>query len=144
MGAEEDAYFTVDSAGYALANGGFNATLRDYGRFALLHLRQGELNGRRIVPSAWLEDIRFGGDQALFGDIYRSVLPGGAYRNQFWIEDTERRTYLARGVFGQMIYIDPLADFAAVLLSSWPEFISDARSRMAIAAVKSIRETLTA
>lgn len=32
MGAEESASFTVDPAGYALADGGFNACLRDYGR----------------------------------------------------------------------------------------------------------------
>ena len=32
MGAEESASFTVDAAGYALADGGFNATLRDYAR----------------------------------------------------------------------------------------------------------------
>lgn len=144
MGAEEDAYFTVDPTGYALADGGFNATLRDYGRFALLHVKEGTWNGRRIVPSAWLEDTRFGGDHALFGDIYKAVLPHGAYHNQFWIEDAQRGAYMARGVFGQLIYIDPFADFAAVLLSSWPEFISDIRSRMAIAAVKSVRDILTA
>ncbi len=140
MGAEQDAYFTVDPAGYALADGGFNATLRDYGRFALLHLRGGELNGRRIVPAAWLEDIRFGARHDLFGGVYHEVLPEGAYRNQFWIEDPVRRAYLARGVFGQMIYIDPQADFAAVVLSTWPEFVNSRRSRRAIAAVKAIRD----
>ncbi|WP_218883527.1 serine hydrolase domain-containing protein [Burkholderia guangdongensis] len=142
MGAEEDAYFTVDSTGYALADGGFNASLRDYGRFALLHLRRGELNGRRIVPAEWLDDIRSGGRPELFGEIDRRDLPLGAYRSQFWVEYDERRAYMARGVFGQMIYIDPQADFAAVLLSSWPEFVSDVRTRTAIAAVKAIRDAL--
>ena len=33
LGSEENAYFTVDPAGYALADGGFNACLRDYARF---------------------------------------------------------------------------------------------------------------
>ncbi len=33
MGAEESACITVDSAGFALADGGLNACLRDYGRF---------------------------------------------------------------------------------------------------------------
>ena len=36
---------------------------------------------------------------------------------------------MARGVFGQMVYIDPQADFAAVILSSWPEFLSVPRTR---------------
>ncbi|CAG0977702.1 MAG: serine hydrolase [Rhizobiaceae bacterium] len=144
MGAAEDAEFTVDPAGYALGNGGFNATLRDYARFALLHLRGGEIGGRRIVPAAWIEETRSGARPELFGGIYREVLPEGAYHNQFWIEDVKRRAYMARGVFGQLIYIDPEADFAVVILSSWPEFVNVTRSRTALAAVKAIREALSA
>ncbi|PLU82798.1 hypothetical protein BMJ22_09785 [Sinorhizobium medicae] len=143
MGAEEDAYFTVDAAGYALGNGGFNATLRDYARFALLHLRGGEINGRRIVSTEWIAGTRFGADPTLFGGIYQEVLPAGAYHNQFWIEDTACGVYMARGVFGQLIYIDPMADFAAVVLSSWPEFVSTTRTRTALAAVRSIRGALS-
>ncbi|MDX0537725.1 serine hydrolase [Sinorhizobium medicae] len=143
MGAEEDAYFTVDAAGYALGDGGFNATLRDYARFALLHLRGGEINGRRIVSTEWIAGTRFGADPTLFGGIYQEVLPAGAYHNQFWIEDTACGVYMARGVFGQLIYIDPMADFAAVVLSSWPEFVSTTRTRTALAAVRSIRGALS-
>lgn len=142
MGAEEDGYFTVDPSGYALADGGFNATLRDYGRFALLYLGGGAVNGRQIVPTAWIDDIRFGARPELFGGVYREVLPFGAYRNQFWVEDTTRRAFIARGVFGQMIYLDPEAEFAVVILSSWPEFISTARSRDALAAIRAIRSAL--
>ena len=143
MGAEQDAEFTVDPAGYALGNGGFNATLRDYARFALLHVRGGEMNGRRIVPAAWIEETRSGARPELFGGIYREVLPEGAYHNQFWIEDAKRRAYMARGVFGQLVYIDPEADFAAVVLSSWPEFVNAARSRTSLAAIRAIREALS-
>lgn len=142
MGAQEDACFTVDPAGYAFGDGGFNATLRDYARFALLHLRGGEIDGRRIVPAEWIAGTRFGADPTLFGGIYHDVLPEGAYHNQFWIEDTARRAYMARGVFGQLIYIDPEADFAAIILSSWPEFVSTIRTRTALAAVRAIREAL--
>lgn len=143
MGAELDADFTVDPAGYALGNGGFNATLRDYGRFALLHLRGGEMNGRRVVPAAWIEETRSGARPELFGGVYREVLPQGAYHNQFWIEDSKRRAYMARGVFGQLIYIDPEADYAVVILSSWPEFVNATRTRIALAAVRAIRDALS-
>ncbi|MGO4835955.1 serine hydrolase domain-containing protein, partial [Rhizobiaceae sp. 2RAB30] len=139
MGAEEDAYMTVDHAGYALADGGFNATLRDYARFALLHLRGGEANGRQVVPAAWIEATR-NGDHALFQGVYREVLPRGAYHNQFWIEDPDRRAYMARGIFGQYIYIDPQTDFAAVKLSTWPEFVNAQRSIEALAAIRAIRD----
>jgi CubicO group peptidase (beta-lactamase class C family) len=142
MGAEEDAYFTVDQDGYALADGGFNATLRDYARFALLHLGGGVANGKQIVPTAWIDETRLGANPALFGGVYHEVLPQGAYHNQFWIEDNKRRAYMARGVFGQFIYIDPEADFAAVKLSSWPDFLSVERSRATLAAVHAVRDNL--
>lgn len=143
MGAQEDAYFTVDPAGYALGDGGFNATLRDYARFALLHLGEGVIDGRRIVPAAWIGETRTGARPDLFGGVYHEVLPEGAYHNQFWVEDSKRRAYMARGVFGQLIYIDPEAEFAAVILSSWPEFVSVRRTRTALAAVRAIREALS-
>ncbi|EJC74992.1 penicillin-binding protein, beta-lactamase class C [Rhizobium leguminosarum bv. trifolii WSM2012] len=143
MGAEEDGCFTVDSAGFALGDGGFNATLRDYARFALLHLRGGEIDGRRIVPPEWIAGTRFGADPSLFPGIHQDILPAGAYHNQFWIEDTARGVYMARGVFGQLIYIDPASDFAAVVLSSWPEFINPNRTRTALAALKAIRGALS-
>lgn len=115
MGAEEDAYFTVDAAAMPLCLGRRRiATLRDYARFALLHLRGGEIDGRRIVPADWIAGTRFGADPALFGGIFQKILPAVAYHNQFWIEDTTRGVYMARGVFGQLIYIGPVADLAAI------------------------------
>lgn len=138
MGAEEDAYFTVDPAGYALADGGFNATLRDYARFGLLHAQNGIINGRQILPADWIAATRKADHSKFLGD-YRITLPNGGYKNQFWIEDVSKRAYMARGVFGQYIYIDPDADFVAVKLSSWPDFTSDIRSRQVIAAINAIK-----
>jgi CubicO group peptidase (beta-lactamase class C family) len=123
IGAEESACFTVDRAGYALADGGLNATLRDYARFALVYLHDGAADGRQVVPAGWVRDTRCGNHE-LFHEPYTIVLPNGAYRNQFWIEDVERDALLCRGVFGQMIYIDPARDFVAVKLSSWPDFLN--------------------
>ncbi len=56
IGAEADACFTVDPSGYALADGGFNATLRDYARFALLHLNR----GRAERPADRVTDLASG------------------------------------------------------------------------------------
>ena len=127
LGAEESACFTVDAAGYPLADGGFNATLRDYARFGLMHLHGGVADGRRVLPLEWIEDTRRG-DPSLFGAPYTDVLPRGAYRNKFWIADHRRRAYMARGVFGQRILIDPDLDLVIVKLSSWPTFQSLERS----------------
>ena len=72
------------------------------------------------LPDGWIEDAR-AGDPRLFGGVYREVLPKGAYRNQFWVEVSARAALTARGVFGQMIYLDPQAEFGVVKLSSWPK-----------------------
>jgi CubicO group peptidase (beta-lactamase class C family) len=121
IGAEESACFTVDPAGYALADGGFNACLRDYGRFGQLILE----GGGGIIPSPWIETTRKGNHKK-FGPPYSDTLPHGAYHNQFWVEDPEHRTLMARGVFGQLIYISWQYNMVIVKLSSWPDFLNPA------------------
>ncbi len=122
LGMDRDAYFTVDSAGTALADGGFNATLRDYARFGLMMLNGGRHDGAQIVPQSWVDSCRTG-DPTKFNTPYDLVSPNGAYRRMWWIHDVDRGDYMARGVFGQLIYIDPEADFLAVKLSTWPDYL---------------------
>jgi len=141
MGAERDAYFTVDPSGYAAADGGFNASLRDLGRFGLMMARGGIVDGRQVVPAAWVQDC-LRGDPALFTGDYRIALPKGAYRNQFWLEEAGGRVLICRGVFGQIIYIDMDRDFVAVKLSSWPQFQDVRETRTALAAIRAIRDSL--
>jgi CubicO group peptidase (beta-lactamase class C family) len=131
IGAEESGSFTVDSAGYALADGGFNATLRDYGRFGQMLLEGG--NG--IVPGSWIESTR-NGNHGMFGEPYDSLMPGGAYHNMFWIENENSRNLMAQGVFGQFIYVDFANQMVVVKLSTWPDFII---SEMVIATGNAVR-----
>jgi CubicO group peptidase (beta-lactamase class C family) len=122
LGVEESANFTVDLAGYALAEGGFNACLRDYGRFGLTVLNDGD----GIIPANWIDASR-NGDQSVFTYPFNVTLPHGAYRNCMWIEDPGSRSLLARGVFGQMIYMNWDMKLVIVKLSSWPDFLNAKR-----------------
>ena len=131
MGAEESASFTVDAAGYALADGGFNATLRDYGRFGMLYLEGG------LVPQGWIEATR-NGNHAIFHAPYTLSLPEGAYKNQWWIEDPRSRAIMARGVFGQLIYVNWDTNMVAVKLSSWPDFLNTEFSNATLGAIHAI------
>ncbi|ESY02322.1 serine hydrolase [Mesorhizobium sp. LNJC405B00] len=130
LGADESACFTVDSAGYALADGGFNATLRDYARFGQLILDK----GRGIVPADWIEATRNG----RHGPDFNPSLPEGSYRNQFWIENPRSRALMCRGVFGQMIHIDWDTGMVVVKLSTYPDFSNVAYSVATLKAVHTI------
>jgi CubicO group peptidase (beta-lactamase class C family) len=141
LGCEENASFTIDSAGYALANGGFNATLRDYARFGQMLLDQGRVDDKQIVPGHWINDVH-NADHQLFGEPYTFGTPNGAYKNQFWIEDVAQKAFMARGVFGQLIFIDPAHDMVVVKLSSWPEFVSVSRLQDALSSVHAIATAL--
>lgn len=137
LGCEENAYFTVDSVGYALSQGGFNATLRDYARFGQMLAQGGKVKGKQIVSKKWVETLSKG-DNRLFQEPYTEYTPNGAYRNQFWIPDVDKKAFMARGVFGQMIYIDPENNIVVVKLSSDPDFISGPRYQTKLQAVDAI------
>ncbi len=141
IGTDEDACFTVDSTGYALADGGFNATLRDFARFGLLLLNGGKYGAEQIIPADWIADIRHG-DHGLFNDDAREMLPNGVYRNQFWIEDSARETIICLGVFGQMIYVSPEYDMVVVKLSSWPDFLNSELQANTLCAIHAIAQNL--
>ena len=124
MGAEEDGYFTVDARGYGLASGGFNGCLRDFGRFGQLYLDDGICDGKQIIPQDWIMDVRRG-EHGLWSEERRKLLPNGCYRNQFWIEDETKESFMCIGVFGQLIYIAPAYNMVVVKLSTWPDFLDD-------------------
>jgi CubicO group peptidase (beta-lactamase class C family) len=123
LGCEEDAEITVDSAGYGLACGGISASLRDMARFGIALLNDGMIEGRQVIPRAFIQDTRHGA-HGLFDDESRITLPNGTYRNQFWVEDSRLGRIMCRGVFGQMVYVAPDAGLAAVKLSTYPEFLN--------------------
>lgn len=118
MGAEQDAYQTVDGKGVPFAGGGVTAGLRDLGRLGLLVLNEGEINGERLFPAEVVQTIAAGGDPAKFGGF--PTIPGGSYTSQWWVFHNDHGAYAARGVHGQTIYVDPTADMVLVRLASYP------------------------
>jgi CubicO group peptidase (beta-lactamase class C family) len=135
LGVEENACFTVDPAGYALADGGFNACLRDYARFGQMVLD----NGGGIVPPAWIEATRNGGRH---GPQYWAAFPEGSYKNQFWLTDPRSRGLMCVGVFGQLIWISWEHRMVVVKLSTWPDFLDSAKEAATAAAMQRIAESL--
>lgn len=120
MGADMDAYFTVDSIGTPFAGGGLNAGLRDMARLGQMMLDDGKLAGEQIVPEAVIANIRVGGDRRAFADAGYSFLQGWSYRSMWWITHNDHGAFMARGVHGQSLYIDPEADMAIARFASHP------------------------
>ena len=118
MGAEMDAYQTVDGKGVPFAGGGVTAGLRDLGRLGLLMLNKGEINGQRLFPAAVADRIAAGGDPTKFAGF--PTIPNGSYTSQWWVFHNDHGAYAARGVHGQTIYIDPTAEMVLVRLASYP------------------------
>jgi len=120
LGVEHDAYFTVDSTGVEFAGGGFNLTLRDAARFGEMMRLGGRFNGRQIIPTAVVDDIRRGADKAHFALAGYALLPGWSYRNMWWVSHNEHGAYTARGIHGQTIYVDPAAEMVIARFASHP------------------------
>ena len=120
MGAEEDAHYTVDRLGIESGGGGLNTTLRDLGRFGEVMRNRGHFNGRRIVPASVVDEIANGGDPKKFAPAGYPTLPGWSYRNQWWVSHNCNGAYMARGIHGQSIYVDPRAEMVIVRYASHP------------------------
>lgn len=107
VGMESDAYWVMDGRGIEMAFGGFNASLRDFGRLGQLYLNGGRAKGRQIVPADW---------------VLASVTPDAphlepgpkpgtdnrmGYGYQWWIPEGANGQFLALGVYNQLVYVDP-------------------------------------
>ena len=119
MGMEQDAYYQVDALGVPFAGGGFNASLRDLARIGEMIRLGGVWRGERILPMGAIEDILRGGDIPAFEKSEQgTLLKGWSYRDMWWITNNKHKAFMARGVHGQAIYIDPTAQMVIVRLAS--------------------------
>jgi CubicO group peptidase (beta-lactamase class C family) len=118
LGCEQDGQLMVDSAGTEFAGGGLNVCLRDLARFGEMMRNDGIFNGQRIVPQAAIADIRGGADPAHFAKAGYVTLPGASYRSMWWVTHNEHGAYCARGIHGQGVYIDPVAEMVIARFAS--------------------------
>jgi CubicO group peptidase (beta-lactamase class C family) len=125
MGADSDAEITCDPVGTAVHDGGISATLRDLARFALMILNDGRVDGVQVTPAGWLADTfdpAPGVREAFAHTENEAMLPGGWYRNQFWLLRPESDPILlCLGIHGQLVFVDRASGTAIVKLSSWPD-----------------------
>lgn len=116
-GMEADANWWLESpSGTEIGGSGISATLRDYGRFGQFMLEGGVGGGEQVLPDGWTREA-----------TTPKALRGGArieYGYLWWTAETDagRRdeAYAAEGIFGQFIYVNPMARVVAVVWSARP------------------------
>jgi len=120
LGTHFDGFYLVDGAGIAFAGGGLSANLRDLAMFGEMVRNGGFFNGKQILPSKVVDDIKVGGSQKAFEKAGYTNLKNWSYRDMWWITENANGAFSARGVHGQVIYIDPKAQMVIVRLASHP------------------------
>ncbi|MGH8820429.1 MAG: serine hydrolase domain-containing protein [Rhodoferax sp.] len=121
MGAEHDGYMLIDSTGTEFAGGGFNCTLRDLARFGEVLRLDGFYNDQQIISKAVVADIRKGASKTDYETCgLTATTKGWSYRNMWWVTHNEHGAYSARGIHGQAIYIDPMAQMVIARFGSHP------------------------
>ncbi len=144
LGMEQDAYISIDTEGTEFAGGGLNTGLRDLARFGEMMRNDGRFNGQQIVPKAVVDDIRNGGDKALFAKAGFPTLPGASYRNMWWVLHNADGAFAARGIHGQTIYVDPKAEMVIARYASFPNAANAFNDPTSLPAYQALADKLMA
>lgn len=123
MGAEENAYITVDRLGAPRCAGGMCTTTRDLARVGQLILQRGTQNGTEIVPATWINDIEGNGDREAWQTGNMEVdFPGLdiLYRSQCYSLQGPTPLLFGFGIHGQFLFVDRHNDVVIAKFSSQP------------------------
>lgn len=103
---ESHTYYMVDELDEPVVLGGLNMRTRDYARFGLLYLNNGNWLGEQIVPKAWVQrSVTPDAPHLMPGKRDSSTRVLG-YGFQWWVPVDADQEFMAVGVYGQYIYIN--------------------------------------
>jgi CubicO group peptidase (beta-lactamase class C family) len=111
LGAEAEATWLLNPVDQVeIAQGGFNATVRDYARLGWMMANDGVVAGQAVLSREHLLDMT---DAARQPEAFR---PGrmqyhgntyAGYGEQTWLLPGSHRRFALQGVYGQAIFVDP-------------------------------------
>jgi len=139
MGAEADAYVTVDGEGTPRTAGGICVLPRDLARFGEMM----RLNGKDILPGWWVEDIRHNGNREAWGkgDMVE-LFPEGRYRSKWYQTGHISGAYCGIGIHGQWLWVDPQREVVIAKVSAQEEPVDDETDILLIRAFGAIAEAI--
>jgi CubicO group peptidase (beta-lactamase class C family) len=138
IGCEQDGYLCVDPTGVEMGGAGLAACLIDLARFGEFMRREGDWQGRQVIPSAVVADIRGGSDRPKFAAAGYTLLPGYSYRNMWWITHNDIGVFEARGIHGQRLYVSPDAELVIARFASHPIAASSANDVITLPAFRAL------
>jgi CubicO group peptidase (beta-lactamase class C family) len=120
-GMEQDAIWMVGTTDHEVSGCCISAALRDYARFGQFIVDGGKVHGKSILPPDWLEQAT-----TKRADIGAA---GRGYGYQWWTNDDG--SFMASGIFGQSIFIDPKRKLVIATSGDWPKAVDPQGLRQA-------------
>ncbi len=118
LGMEQPGLWTLDEQGIELAMGGLAASARDYAKLGLLYLHEGRRGDNQLVPAQWINDSVTPDEPHLMPGINPGSSNTSGYQYQWWTPRNWDGDYLARGIWGQTVYVHPANQVVIVKLAA--------------------------
>ncbi len=115
FGMEQDATWLLNSSDHEISGCCIQAATRDMARFGLFVLADGVADGGRVVPEGWFS--------LATSSLYETNRARRGYGLQWWTFDDG--TFMAGGIFGQGIFIDPARKLVIASNANWPTASDD-------------------
>lgn len=124
MGAENNAYLTVDIDGFPRCTGGLCATARDFSLIGQLLADGGIRNSKEIISIGVIEDIANNGDHTAWekgqwGKAFAPISKNMSYRSGWYIINDKPKLLFAMGIYGQNLFVDRTNNIVIAKFSSW-------------------------
>ncbi|PEA84339.1 serine hydrolase [Bacillus pseudomycoides] len=122
LGMESHAFWNIGSGGSVIPYSFLNATLRDFARFGLLYLQNGNWKGKQIISQEWIRESTIPERYNLLKDNQSHFTDN--YQYQWWTPGPDYIVgeFLAIGIWGQNIYINQPENLVIVRTSADPSF----------------------
>lgn len=145
LGAERNAYITVDRMGAPRAAGGMCVTARDLARVGQLLVQNGRRGAQQVVSESWIEDIATQGSrQAWEEGSFAPDFPGYPirYRSKWYILEGDAPVIFAIGIHGQHLFVDRKNGIVIAKMSSQPTALAPERKMLLMKTVQAIQSHL--
>ena len=123
LGAQDDAYVTLDRMGTSRSAGGVCISASDIMSICEMVRCYGKnSHGEQVFPENWIKDILNSDSNKKFSlDGHYDIFPEGLYRSKWYRPYTSRNVLFGLGIHGQWIWIDFDKELSFVCLSSEPK-----------------------